>query len=65
MFMVPYEMHNNKQIMASFSRVNLDDAYFTFKLVLINVANFVNSSTIKNLQVFDVPFEADVVDVHN
>jgi hypothetical protein len=49
MFMVACEMHNNKQIMASSNHVNLDDAYFTFNLVLIRVANFVNSSTIKNL----------------
>lgn len=47
--MVACEMDNNKQIMASSSHVNLDDANFTFKLALIKVANFVNSSTIKNL----------------
>lgn len=63
--MVACEMHNNKHIMASFNHVNLDNVYFTFNLVLIKVANFVNSSTIKNLQVVDAPFEADVVDVHN
>jgi hypothetical protein len=47
--MVACEMHNKKQIMASSSHVNLDDANFTLKLVLVKVANFVNSSTIKHL----------------
>jgi hypothetical protein len=49
MFMVDCEMHNNKQIVVSSCHVNLDDVYFTFNLVLIRVANFVNSNTIKNL----------------
>jgi len=49
LLMVACEMHNKKQIMASSSHVNLDDANFTLKLVLVKVANFVNSSTIKHL----------------